>query len=70
MVVAQDRYGANTLNRAGLQGYTMVIKNYGSSNISEPTQELHSRATPSVEGNTTTQSVQPQGEIPEEGRNK
>ena len=32
--------------------------------------ELHSRAAPSVGGNTTTQSVQTQGEIPEEGRKK
>ena len=32
---------------------------------SEPAQELHSRDMPSVGGNTTTQSVQPQGEIPE-----
>ena len=32
--------------------------------------ELHSRAAPSVGGNITAQSVQPQGEIPEEGRKK
>ena len=40
------------------------------SHISEPAQELHSRATPSVRGNIIAQSVQPQGEIPEEGRKK
>ena len=39
-------------------------------NISEPAQELPSRAMPSVGGNITTQSVQPQGEIMEEGRKK
>ena len=38
------------------------------SHISEPALELHSRSAPSVRG-ITTQSVQPQGEIPEEGRN-
>ena len=47
-----------------------VIKNSGSSHISEPAQELHSRAVPSVGGNNTAQSVQLQGEIPEEGRKK
>ena len=36
--------------------------------ISEPAKELHRRAAPSVRGNITTQSVQLQGEIPEEGR--
>ena len=47
-----------------------VIKNSGSSHISEPAQELHSRAVPIVGGNNTAQSVQLQGEIPEEGRKK
>ena len=42
----------------------------GSSHILEPAQELHSRAGPSVRGNTTAQLVQPQGEILEEGRRK
>ena len=49
--------------------YAKVI-NYGYSHISEPAQELHSRAAPSVGGNITTQLVQPQREIPEEGRKK
>ena len=35
--------------------------------ISEPALKLHSRYAPSV-GGITAQSVQPQGEIPEEGR--
>ena len=41
------------------------------SHISEPALglELHSRAAPSVEG-ITAQSIQPQAEIPEEGRTK
>ena len=43
--------------------------NSGSSHMSEPAHELHSRAAPSVGGNTTTHLVQPQGEIPEEGKN-
>ena len=35
--------------------------------ISEPPLELHNRGVPSV-GGITAQSVQPQGEIPKEGR--
>ena len=46
------------------------VINSGYSHISEPTQELNSRAMPSVGGNITAQSVQPQGEIPENGRKK
>ena len=46
------------------------VINLGYSHISEPAQELHSRASPSVRGNITTQLVQPRGEIPEEGRKK
>ena len=38
--------------------------------MSVPTQELHSRAAPSVGGSITAQSVQPQGEILEEDRRK
>ena len=49
--------------------YAKVI-NSGYSHISEPTLELQSRAAPSAGGNITAQSVQPQGEIPEEGRKK
>ena len=49
--------------------YAKVI-NFGYSHISEPALELHSRAASSVGGNITAQSVQPQGEIPEEGRKK
>ena len=49
--------------------YAKVI-NFGYSHISEPALELHSRAASSVGGNITAQSVQPQGEIPEEGRRK
>ena len=49
--------------------YAKVI-NSGYSHISEPAQELHSRAAPSLGGNITAQSFQPQGEIPEEGRKK
>ena len=37
------------------------------SHIQEPALKLHSRAAPSI-GGITAQSVQPQGEIPEEGR--
>ena len=47
---------------------TMVI-NSGSSHISEPAQELHSLAAPSVRGNINAQ-VQLQGEIRDEGRRK
>ena len=47
------------------------VINSGYSHMSEPAQEpaqeLHSRAAPSVKGNITAQSVQPQGEISEEG---
>ena len=49
--------------------YVKVI-NSGYSHISEPAQELHSRAEPSVGGNITSQSVKPQGEILEEDRKK
>ena len=42
----------------------------GNSHRSVPAQELHSRAVPSVGGSITTQSLQPQGEISEEGRKK
>ena len=49
--------------------YAKVI-NSGYSRISVPTQELHSRAAPSVGDNITAQLSQPQGEIPEEGRKK
>ena len=49
--------------------YAKVI-NSGYSHISEPTQELNSRAAPSVGGSITAQLVQPQGEIPEEGRKR
>ena len=49
--------------------YAKVI-NSGYSHISEPALELHSRAAPSVRGNITAQSVQPQGEIQEDGRRK
>ena len=49
--------------------YAKVI-NSGYSHISEPALELQSRAAPSVRGNITAQSVQPQGEILEEGRRK
>ena len=52
-----------------LVNYAKAI-NSGYSHISEPTQELHSRAAPSVRGIITAQSVQLQGEIPEEGRRK
>ena len=41
------------------------VINSGHSHGSVPTQELWSRAAPSVGGYVTTQSVQPQGEIPE-----
>ena len=44
-----------------------TIEFLDNSHISEPALELHSRATPSVEC-ITAQSVQLQGEIPEEGR--
>ena len=37
---------------------------------SEPALELHNRAAPSVGGKITAESVQPQREIPEEGRKK
>ena len=37
------------------------------SHISEPALELHNRAAPSV-GGIAAQLVQPQGEIPKEGR--
>ena len=50
----------------------MMINNIeflDNSHISEPARELHSRAAPSI-GGITAQSVQPQGEIPEEGRTK
>ena len=40
------------------------VINSGYSHISEPAQELHSRAWPSVRGNITAQLVQPQGENP------
>ena len=46
------------------------VINSGYSHRSVPAQELHSRAAPSVGGSITAQSVQPQGEIPEEGRKK
>ena len=49
------------------------VINSGYSHRSVPTkppQELNSRAVPSVGGSITAQSVQPQGEIPEEGRKK
>ena len=49
--------------------YVKVI-NSGYSHISEPAQELHSRAEPSVGGNITSQSVKPQGKILEEDRKK
>ena len=44
--------------------------NSGHSHRSVPAQELYSMAAPSVGGSVTTQSVQPQGEIPEEGKKK
>ena len=37
------------------------VINSGYSHISEPTQELHSRAVPKVGGNITAQLVQPRG---------
>ena len=43
-----------------------TIEFLDNNHISEPALELHSRAVPSVRG-ITTQMVQPQGEIPEEG---
>ena len=52
--------------------FTVIIKvnNSGYSHISVPAQELHSRAAPSVGGSITAQLVQPQEEIPEEGKKK
>ena len=44
-----------------------TIEFLDNNHISEPSLELHSRATPSV-GGITAQSFQPQGEIPEKGR--
>ena len=44
-----------------------TIEFMDNSHISEPAPELHSRAAPSV-GGITAQSVQPQGDILEEGR--
>ena len=52
-----------------LVNYALVI-NSGYSHISEPALELNNRAAQSVRGNITDQSVQPQGEIPEEGIKK
>ena len=50
-----------------LPQFRCAIEFLDNSHISEPALELHSRAAPSV-GGITAQSVQPQGEIPEEGR--
>ena len=44
-----------------------TIEFLDNSHISEPARELHSKSAPSV-GGITAQSVQQQGEIPEEGR--
>ena len=51
--------------------YTKIcikVINSGYNHISVPSQKLYSRAAPSVGGSITAQSVQPQGEMPEEGR--
>ena len=55
-----------------IQGMDKMQKviNSGYSHRSLPAQELLSRAVPSVGGSITAQLVQPQGEIPEEGRKK
>ena len=52
---------------AATSGWAMLIKS-GYSHILDPALELHRRATSSVRGNITTQSVLTQGEILEEGR--
>ena len=49
---------------------SVMVINSGYSHRSAPAQELQSRAAASVGGSITAQLVQPQGEIPEEGRKK
>ena len=56
------------INRNAIHNNKHKVINSGYSHRSVPAQELHCMAAPSVGGSITAQSVQPQEEIPEEGR--